>query len=103
MPEVINAQFAGDYVRMYLEPWPLKGVECSALFWAYPTFDAERVRFEEIEAMPFGKQTGRSLKRYGFAPSLGYFLDCGGYQYRVAQDIDLETLKDRLLKKWGYN
>ena len=103
MPEVINAKFVGDYVRIYLEDWPINKRESSAIFWAYPTFDKERVQFEEVEVMPFGKPTGRSLKRYGFAPNLGFFLECGGYKYRVARDIDLENLKDQLLKRWGYN
>ena len=101
MPEVVSAQFAGDYVRIYLKPWPLKGEEVTKLFYAYPTFDKDRVKFNEVEVMPFGESTGRSLKRYGFAPSLGWFLDYGVYQYRVTQDIDLEKLKDRLLERWG--
>jgi len=100
----------GDYIKLPMDSWPLKGRTGFAsslfmqLFWAEPVDSSEMVKFHALKTYPWGASEGISLTRYGWAPLLGYFLEYRGppLTYHLEMSIvEFEVLKSSLYRRWN--
>jgi len=100
----------GDYIKLPMDSWPLKGRTGFAgspfkqLFWAEPTESSEMVEFHALKTYPWGASEGIKLIRYGWVPLLGYFLEYRDppLTYRLEMSLaEFETLKSNLYRRWG--
>jgi len=88
--------FIHDYIRLYFHD-ALNKYSISPIFYAYPTYDKNRVEFLEVKLWPFSEFTGRRVKR--FMDKEPVYIDYPEHTYFHSDN--LEEIKDRLMARWG--